>query len=626
VAEVSAQTDQLRNPAFVVAAGARKPVLNVWQWGAESVAMRCAQAEQMLSVAVDPSGVWVAGGAVSGTLYVWRAGDGALVRTTRAHLKAISAVLWANSGTSLLTGSEDTTVRAWTTSSLVDCDLEVDPSYRPKPRLTWRGHTLAVTSLRRAWTSPASPASPSSSAAAALTDADADVVASTSLDRTIRLFRPGSGAVLAVVSLPSPIYCCSVTTSSSHLVAGAADGAIYQVALRATAGASTGLSLAAASSGPAEPPAGSLSLGPTWIAAATTTTASPGEEADSAAHAGAHTGDGSALFSSVGSSAAATSAGLSVGETRTMLGHAAAVHDIVVTADGARVISASADGTARVWDMLSGQQIRVLKHGRGAAASAASSSSSSAAAMASVMPASGGRPPAVTSLLLAPRSSLYLSGSRTDPLTPLAALAKHAVPMSQRRSERKRTAGIDTTPVPAARSALPAVGGGVQAPSMGLVAPSGGHAADSALVGRAVQSTGAAAAAERPGEYLEAISALRAGDAAAALNACGLTSVGLSLTQRGRGGRASLEMVVEPSATDDDQDEGDDDDDEEEEDDDDEEEAEAADAAPDSKRPAPTETEAALQAELEGLRDENARWKAVNGKLLAKLQQSGVHV
>lgn len=45
---------------------------------------------------------------------------------------------------------------------------------------------------------------------------------------------------------------------------------------------------------------------------------------------------------------------------RTLAGHTSAVHACAITPDGARVLSASVDGTLRLWDLQSGQELRVL--------------------------------------------------------------------------------------------------------------------------------------------------------------------------------------------------------------------------------------------------------------------------
>ena len=580
VPEASTARALVKAPAHFVGSSSKKPQLVQWKWGSEGVSARCAQAEKMLSVDVHPTGAYVAAGGVSGRVYLWRAGDGALVRVTRAHLKPVSAVAFAAAGVRLLTGSEDCTVRAWSGVSLLDADAEVDASYRPKPVHTWRGHTLPVTSLSRCW--GASEDSP---------------VASTSLDRTVRLLRPVSGAVLAVIALPAPLYCCATDLKGLRLVAGAGDGSAFVVPLRPEAAAVTVHADREAAEALMEPEEGVFATGAVAAAAASASSSSPAE-----AEAG-HDAAGSSVAAPARQRTSHATldpecAGMSIGDAVVLAGHRACVHDVVLTSDCASAVTASEDGTVRVWDLASGQQTGTLPGLSGAA----------------------------TCLQLLPRSCLLRSGSRLDPLAPLAHLSKHSVPLSQRREAREATGGIDTSAVPVARTLIPAVGGGVRAPCVGLLGADGRE--DTWLLEYAAA---AREEAERPpptraAAVMAAAEALRGGDAASALRACGLVEAAELVDAKGRGSSSSSGLGFDmgddgeaaPTVTSSDRSKrsraaapvvA---------------TAAAALAAAEAAEPSAKEAElAARVAELEG---ETARWQSVNAKLLERLRKSGAQL
>jgi WD40 repeat protein len=66
-----------------------------------------------------------------------------------------------------------------------------------------------------------------------------------------------------------------------------------------------------------------------------------------------------------------------------LLGHTGPVLDVAVMTDGERVVSASADGTLRVWDVNTGQTLHVLARHTGAVTSVASTTEGDCAISAS---------------------------------------------------------------------------------------------------------------------------------------------------------------------------------------------------------------------------------------------------
>jgi serine/threonine-protein kinase len=65
------------------------------------------------SVAWSPDGTTLATGASDDTARLWRASDGALLKTLDAHTGAVTSVAFSPDGTTLASGAQDNTVRLW---------------------------------------------------------------------------------------------------------------------------------------------------------------------------------------------------------------------------------------------------------------------------------------------------------------------------------------------------------------------------------------------------------------------------------------------------------------------------------------------------------------------------------
>ncbi|GLI62042.1 hypothetical protein VaNZ11_004624 [Volvox africanus] len=206
---------------FFAAAQADKP--NVQFFCLQDHAQtRALVAETVSVLTATADGHYLAGGCNNGTIYLWELCSGRLLRAWPAHFKGVTALLFGSGASLLLSGGEDTMLHAWLLADLLDPALDGDRGppmvANPKPLHSWCDHTLQVTAM-----------------AAGVGNAAA-VLASASLDRTVKLRRLGDGCQLRSQALPAAINDILLSTGEETLYAAGADGIVYAVALATDAG------------------------------------------------------------------------------------------------------------------------------------------------------------------------------------------------------------------------------------------------------------------------------------------------------------------------------------------------------------------------------------------------------
>jgi pre-rRNA-processing protein IPI3 len=333
--------------------------------------MRCAAPEPMGTVAASPDGTLVAAGGLSGRLYVWDAASGDLLRSWTGHYKAVSALAFSPCGSVLASGGGDGIVHCWDVAQAIDVAALSDLSAMPRPHPSWTEHSLAITSL--AW-------GPAAGGCGGL----ASKLVSASADRSVRIWDVAVGRCLLALSFPSPVNRALVDPWEAAVYAACEDGGVYTAALHASALAQRGA------------PGGGGGSGAGAAAAATGLSSGRGSSSSAGL-----------LASSAGPSASSAAIGFAAGAASVaFVGHAGPVHDIALTADGGRLLSAGQDGLVRVWDTASRQQVGAFDTARAVAAAggsggASSSTAGGGAAAAAAAGSAAGAGAAVVALLLA---------------------------------------------------------------------------------------------------------------------------------------------------------------------------------------------------------------------------------
>ena len=273
--------------------------------GARAVDLRSRVPERLGCVALSSDGYFVAGGgAGSGRVYLWELWSGRLCRVWEGHFRGVSCACFSERDDVLVTGGEDSIVAPWCATAAADSGQRTAPMAPLWDH--WSEHSMPVTGLV----------------------CRGSRVFSVALDRTCKVRDLASGSALCSLSLGDAPRCLALDALDSYLLVGCDGGQVLRVDLDATAMAAT-------------------------CAAA----------ADAAFdHRGARVGGGSGY----GGDEGGAFAGLLAAQAPVLayVGHSGRVVGVAQhPRDASRIVSASDDGSLRVWDAASRQCLRVVSLG-----------------------------------------------------------------------------------------------------------------------------------------------------------------------------------------------------------------------------------------------------------------------
>ncbi|MFS7971549.1 putative transcription factor WD40-like family [Helianthus anomalus] len=92
-----------------VAAG----VIFTWPFSKPRASLRSYTVEAIEPVSSTKDGIYLAGGARSGNVYLWEVVDGKLLKTWHAHNSSLTCLVFSDDSSLLISGSEDGSIVAW---------------------------------------------------------------------------------------------------------------------------------------------------------------------------------------------------------------------------------------------------------------------------------------------------------------------------------------------------------------------------------------------------------------------------------------------------------------------------------------------------------------------------------
>jgi len=184
----------------VFAVNSKKAMWQAWTWGDKKPCYRGSLPEKMTAMTFSSDATLCFGGAASGSIYIWQVGTGHLLRFWPAHFREVTKLEVSEDGSFLISASADANVNVYILA-------DVFTEKAPKPFHSWSGHSLAVTSL-----------------ALIPGRGSHQLVASGSLDRSVRLWDIGSGKALSQRSMAAPVHSISTGPSGSQILCACANG------------------------------------------------------------------------------------------------------------------------------------------------------------------------------------------------------------------------------------------------------------------------------------------------------------------------------------------------------------------------------------------------------------------
>mmetsp|Transcript_1648 Transcript_1648/g.3607 ORF Transcript_1648/g.3607 Transcript_1648/m.3607 type:complete len:578 (-) Transcript_1648:73-1806(-) len=195
--------------SYIYAVQSAKAIWQAWAWGDKKPTYRASLPEKTTAMAFSPEATLCFAGSVAGTIMVWQMGTGCLLRSWPAHFREVTQLLVSSDGSFLVSASADANVHVYNIA-----DIFVHST--PKPFQSWSGHSLPVTAL-------------------ALLPGRGlqQIVASASLDRSLRLWDLGSGQALSTRSLSSPINSIAAGPTGSDILCACKNGELRIVDISA---------------------------------------------------------------------------------------------------------------------------------------------------------------------------------------------------------------------------------------------------------------------------------------------------------------------------------------------------------------------------------------------------------
>ncbi|XP_021634654.1 protein ROOT INITIATION DEFECTIVE 3 isoform X2 [Manihot esculenta] len=175
-----------------------------WPFNKPQSPLRSYPIEAIGPISCTKDGVYLAGGAPSGNVYIWEVANGRLLKTWRAHHKSLKCMTFSNDDSLLISGSDDGMICVWSMVSVLDMEnLESSPSL-----FHYLEHRSSVSGL--------------------LTTSSANsTLISSSLDGTCKAWDLVSGRLIQTQEHPLGINAIILHPAEKFLFGGSTDGRIF---------------------------------------------------------------------------------------------------------------------------------------------------------------------------------------------------------------------------------------------------------------------------------------------------------------------------------------------------------------------------------------------------------------
>ncbi|XP_057744343.1 protein ROOT INITIATION DEFECTIVE 3 [Arachis stenosperma] len=182
-----------------------------WSWSKPQVGVRCFPAETIKPLSANHPGTYIAGGGVSGDIYLWEVETGRLLKKWNAHYRAVTCLVFSEDDSLLISGSEDGSVRVWSLFMIFDDLRSQEATHLYEHSFT--GHALRVTDVVIGY------------------GGSNAIIVSASEDRTCKVWSLSTGALLRNIVFPAIIDAIVLDPAEHVFYAGSRDGKIFIVAL-----------------------------------------------------------------------------------------------------------------------------------------------------------------------------------------------------------------------------------------------------------------------------------------------------------------------------------------------------------------------------------------------------------
>ncbi|TKY65025.1 ROOT INITIATION DEFECTIVE 3 protein [Spatholobus suberectus] len=198
-------SSQLREPS-----AASGSVL-FWSWSKPQVEVKSFPAEPIKPLAANHPGTFIAGGGLSGDIYLWEVETGRLLKKWHAHFRAVTCLVFSEDDSLLVSGSEDGSVRVWSLFMIFD-DLR-SQQMSNLYEYSFSEHTLRVTDV-------------------VIGNGGCNaIIVSASEDRTCKVWSLSRGMLLRNIVFPAVIDSIALDPAEHMFYAGSRDGKIFIAAL-----------------------------------------------------------------------------------------------------------------------------------------------------------------------------------------------------------------------------------------------------------------------------------------------------------------------------------------------------------------------------------------------------------